>query len=106
MVITLDEIRERVAPVAQKYGLNAVYVFGSYARNEATTDSDIDILIDRTGSIIKGMFDMGNLYQDLCESIGKEIDLFTTHTLEQRSTRNRIPMFVENLQAERVQVYG
>jgi hypothetical protein len=39
-------------------------------------------------------------------SIGKEIDLITTHTLEQRSTRNRIPMFVENLQAERVQVYG
>ena len=106
MVITLDEIRERVAPVAQKYGLKAVYVFGSYARNEATTDSDIDILIDRTGSIIKGMFDMGNLYQDLCESIGKEIDLITTQTLEQRSTRNRIPMFVENLEAERIQVYG
>ena len=106
MVFTLDEIREKVAPVAQKYSLRAVYVFGSYARNEATADSDIDILIDRTGSVIKGMFDMGNLYQDLCESIGKEIDLITTQTLEQRSTRNRIPMFVENLEAERIQVYG
>ena len=106
MVFTIDEIRARVTPVAQKYALKAVYVFGSYARNEATADSDIDILIDRTGSTIKGMFDMGNLYHDLCESIGKEIDLITTHTLEQRSTRSRIPMFVEKLEAERIQVYG
>ena len=45
---------------------------------------------------------MGNLYNDLCESIGKEIDLVTTHTLNQKSTRNRIPMFVENLQDERL----
>ena len=105
-MFTLDEIRERVTPVARKYGLKAVYVFGSYARNEATSDSDIDILVDRTGSSIRGMFDMGSLYHDLRESIGKEIDLITTHTLEQRNTRNRIPMFVENLEAERIQVYG
>lgn len=106
MIFTIDEIRERVCPVARKYGLKAVYVFGSYARNEATAESDIDILVDRTGSAIKGMFDMGNLYNDLRESIGKEIDLVTTHTLDQNSTRSRIPMFVENLQAERIQVYG
>ena len=60
-MFTLDEIRERVTPVARKYGLKAVYVFGSYARNEATSDSDIDILVDRTGSSIRGMFDMGSL---------------------------------------------
>lgn len=106
MVFTIDEIRERITPVAQKYELKAVYVFGSYARNEATDESDIDILVDRTGSIIKGMFDMGNLYNDLRESVGKEIDLVTTHTLNQHSTRKRIPMFVENLQEERIQVYG
>ena len=106
MVFTIDEIRERVTHVDQKYALKAVNVFASYARNEATAESDIDILVDRTGSTIKGMFDMGNLYNDLRESIGKEIDLVTTHTLDQHSTRHRIPMFVENLQAERIQVYG
>ena len=31
MVYTLDEIRRRVQPVAEKYHLKAVYVFGSYA---------------------------------------------------------------------------
>ncbi len=106
MVYTIDEIKERVNPVAEKYGLRAVYIFGSYARNEATDESDIDLLIDRTGSKVKGMFDMGNLYHDLRESIGLEIDLVTTHMLQQKSTQTRIPAFVDALQTERVQIYG
>ena len=106
MKYTIDEIRERVVPVAEKYGLRAVYIFGSYARNEATDESDIDLLIDRTGSAIKGMFDMGNLYHDLRESIGLEIDLVTTHMLQQKSTQTRIPAFIDALQKERVQIYG
>lgn len=106
MLFTIEEIKHRVRPVAEKYSLRAVYIFGSYARNEANADSDVDILVDRTGSTIKGMFDMGNLYNDLCESIGKEIDLVTTQTLAQQSTKNRIPHFVENLDNERIQIYG
>ncbi|MBQ6020090.1 MAG: hypothetical protein IJL26_07920 [Clostridia bacterium] len=48
---------------------------------------------------------MGGLYHDLRESIGKEIDLVTTQTPEQTSTRQRTPLFVENLYAERVRIY-
>lgn len=105
MIFTLDELKTRISPIAKKYGLRAVYLFGSYARNEATEDSDVDILIDRTGSKIRGMFDMGGLYSDLRESIGKDIDLVTTQTLEQTGTRQRTPLFVENLYSERVKIY-
>ena len=52
MIYTIDELREIVAPIARKYGLRAAYLFGSYARNEATENSDVDILIDRTGSSV------------------------------------------------------
>lgn len=106
MILTTAEIKQRVEPIAKKYNLRAVYLFGSYARNEATDDSDVDILIDRTGSEIKGMFGIGGLYSDLCDSIGKEVDLVTTHTLEQSSTIQRIPSFVENLKSERICIYG
>ncbi|MCD8068161.1 MAG: nucleotidyltransferase domain-containing protein [Lachnospiraceae bacterium] len=105
MVYTVDEIRNRVTPVAQKYQLKAVYLFGSYARNEATENSDVDILVDRQGSVIHGMFEMGGLYNDLKESMGKEIDLVTTQTLEQKSTLERTPWFVDNLKAEMVKLY-
>lgn len=105
MVFTLDELKTKISPIAEKYGLKAVYLFGSYARNEATDDSDVDILIDRTDSKIRSIFDMGGLYSDLQESIGKEIDLITSQTLEQASTRKRMPLFIENLYSERVKIY-
>jgi len=105
MIYSIEELSKRIAPVAKKYNLRAVYIFGSYARNEATDDSDVDVLIDREGSSVKSMFDMGGLYNDLCASIGKEIDLVTTQTLEQDSTKERTPWFVDNLQREMMKIY-
>ena len=49
MVLTVDEIKERVKPVAEKYEIPVVYIFGSYARDEATNESDIDFLVGTTG---------------------------------------------------------
>ena len=100
MIFSIDELKQRIAPVAEKYGIRAVYLFGSYARNEATDTSDVDILIDRTGSKIKGMFDMGGLYSELREELGKDVDIVTTHMLEQKSTQERTPWFVENVKTE------
>ncbi len=48
---------------------------------------------------------MGGLYNDLRESVGNEIDVVTTHTLEQETTKVRTPLFVENLQTERLKIY-
>ena len=104
MIYSVEELKRRIAPVAEKYGLREVYLFGSYARSEATEQSDVDILIDRTGSKIRGMFEMGGLYEDLRASIGKEVDLVTTQTLEQSSTKRRSPLFIQNIQAERMRL--
>ncbi len=106
MVLSVERIKQAVEPVARKYSLKAVYLFGSYARNEATDTSDIDLLVDRTGSTIRGLFDMSALYSDLRDSLGMDIDIITTQTLEQHSTRTRVPTLVENLNKERVQIYG
>ena len=105
MVFSIDEIKARISPIAKKYRLNAVYIFGSYAREEATENSDIDILIDRQGSTIRGMFDMGGLYNELSQSLGKSIDLVTLQTLKQKSTILRTPYFIENVEAEGIKIY-
>lgn len=104
MIYTVDEIKKRVAPVATKYHLRAVYLFGSYARREATEASDVDLLVDRTGSDIRGMFDMGALYEDLRSRMGKEIDLVTTQSLEQADTQARSPQFIHSIQQERIRL--
>lgn len=106
MILTFEQIKSSVKPIAEKYGLRAVYLFGSYARNEATEDSDIDLLIDRTGSNVKTLFDMGGLFDELKESLDKEIDVVTTQTLEQKSTMERTPDFIKTIERERVPIYG
>ena len=106
LVYTIEQLRKLISPIADKYGLPAVYIFGSYAKGEATEYSDIDILVDKSGTSLVGMLAMGGLYNDLCEAIGKSIDLVTTGALEQESTQERTPWFVENLKRERVQIYG
>ena len=50
------------------------------------------------------MFDMGGLYEELCHAMSKEVDLVTTQTLEQQSTRERNPQFIKSIQEERIRL--
>ena len=43
---SLDEISKASVPIAQKYGIKRLGLFGSYARGEAREDSDLDFIID------------------------------------------------------------
>ncbi|MCR4716781.1 MAG: nucleotidyltransferase domain-containing protein [Lachnospiraceae bacterium] len=44
-IMTFDEIVLIVKPLAEKYKIDSVYLFGSYAREEADGDSDLDFLV-------------------------------------------------------------
>lgn len=44
-ILSLADIKQVVKPLAEKYKISEVYIFGSYARNEATAESDIDFLL-------------------------------------------------------------
>ena len=46
-IYTIDEIKEISKPILAKFDfVDKVYLFGSYARNEQTKDSDLDIVIE------------------------------------------------------------
>jgi predicted nucleotidyltransferase len=105
MIYSVEQLKERIAPVAEKHMLRAVWVFGSYARGEATENSDVDFLIDRTGSAIHGLFQLGGVFNDLSEAVGKPIDLVTTSALEQKSTKEMSPKLAENVYQERKMLY-
>ena len=97
MVYTVDQIRSIAAPIAASYGIRSVSLFGSYARGEATDSSDIDLLIDR-GDVISG-FKLGGLYEDLCENLGKELDLVTQQAVSsaflEKIQNDLIPLYTE-----------
>lgn len=94
-VYSIEEIKQIVAPIAQAYGIQRVFLFGSYARGEATSTSDLDFRVDK-GSL-KGLFALGGLYSDLEESLDKELDLLTTGSLE--------PTFLNQIANEEILIY-
>ena len=102
---TIDEITRRITPVAQKYRLAAVYLFGSYARGDAVIGSDVDLLVDLTGSTVRGIV-FGALYNDLREALGTEIDLVTVAALNRSTQRRSQIHFRERVQKERVMIYA
>ena len=46
-VYSIEKIKAIAAPIAQRYNIEALYLFGSYARGEATSQSDMDFRVDR-----------------------------------------------------------
>ncbi len=86
-IYSLKEIRKIVIPVAEKYQLNSVRLFGSYARGEARPDSDLDFVIDAGET--RSLFQLGGIQADLSEAFHKKVDLLTEDSLEQ-DFRNRI----------------
>ena len=102
---TVDEIKRRVTPVAQKYNLAAVYLFGSYARGDATDGSDVDLLVDLRGSTAHG-FMLGALYADLEAALERSIDLVTVASLELPTTRRGQLQFREAVARERMMIYA
>lgn len=105
-VYSVDEIRSRIAPVAEKHGLKAVYLFGSYARGTATPKSDIDLLVDISGTKIKSLLQLSEVLCDFEDTLGKQVDLVTTRSLEQPIRMPSDIYFRENLRNERVEIYA
>jgi predicted nucleotidyltransferase len=105
MIYTIEQIKNLVEPIAQKNKLKAVWVFGSYARGEATDESDVDILIDYTDSNIKGLFALNGLFEQFEDAIKKEVDLVSTEGLY--NTKFQFPgsQFTDEVTNQRILIY-
>jgi predicted nucleotidyltransferase len=69
--IPIDELRE----LLRKSGVKTASVFGSYARNEARADSDLDLLVELEEG--KTYLDLGGLQFELQERYGIKADVAT-----------------------------
>ena len=50
---TIDEIQDKIVPIAKAYGVERMSLFGSYARGEAKDDSDVDLYIEGANYVIE-----------------------------------------------------
>ncbi|MBR6684533.1 MAG: nucleotidyltransferase domain-containing protein [Firmicutes bacterium] len=104
MCYTIEEIRKRIEPIVRKYHIPAIYLFGSYARGEATEESDLDFLVDTTGTNLTSLLRLGELYCDLEDAFDKRIDLVTVRAIMQTSNMASDIEFRETVMRERVRL--
>ena len=72
-ILSIDEIKKSVAPICRRYGINRAYLFGSYSRNEATEESDVDIRIEKGN--LRGLFALSGFRLDIVDALQKEVDI-------------------------------
>ena len=76
----IEKISEKIKPIAKKYKLMYVWLFGSYVKNKQRKDSDIDILV-RTEDVADG-FKIVEVKFALEEALNKEVDIVTTGSIK------------------------
>jgi uncharacterized protein len=68
----LEIIRQYKTENSEKYGIDAIGLFGSYARDMATEDSDVDIVIETREP---DLYKMVHIKEDLEKRLNKPVDI-------------------------------
>ena len=82
-IYTIAEIKQILKQILENMPVYNVTLFGSYAKNEATKKSDIDLLID-TKQALKG-FGLIKLICQIQEALDKPIDGFEKYEIIKNS---------------------
>lgn len=95
-ILEFSDIISIVKPIAEKYNINEVYIFGSYARGEADGDSDVDVL-----AVGGKDFKLTNILAfgyELSVAFGRDVDAYEIREIKTDSD------FYKSVMRERVKV--
>ena len=95
-ILTTEDINRFVRPIAEKYHVKEIYLFGSYARGEADENSDLDFLVFGGKNFKLTM--IFSLAEDLREVLNKKVDVFEISEINQDSD------FYKTIMKERILV--
>jgi uncharacterized protein len=75
----LQLLAEHKGPLAQRFGVTSLALFGSTVRDDAREDSDVDILVDFDGPATSERFFGVQFYLE--DLLGQPVDLVTEKAL-------------------------
>lgn len=96
-MITHVEISVAVSRVPSRYDVREAYLFGSFARDEQTPDSDIDLRL-----VCRETMTFGTLYElslELEDELGRDVEIVTNPPEHMR------PAFRKNIEQDEVRLY-
>jgi uncharacterized protein len=84
-MLTLSIIKQKLAELKpklqEKYPVAKIAIFGSYARNEATEESDVDVMVEINGKIGIGFLTLANEIEDY---LGIKTDVVSSRAIKPR----------------------
>jgi predicted nucleotidyltransferase len=95
-VLDIPTISSLIAPVAHDYGVAKLSLFGSFARGDADTDSDVDLRIVDRGEL-RGLFRLAAFQGELEKSLSLPVDVVPTDSLD--------AAFLNRIQSEEIVIY-
>jgi len=81
-VLTLDFIKQAIMPLAEKYDIVKVDLFGSYANGKATEKSDVDFLV-LFNVKVPSIFKVMGFKEELETSLKYPVDVITSPVTRQ-----------------------
>lgn len=83
----LSTERDAILRIGAKYGARNIRIFGSFARGEDDSASDLDFLVDLEPG--RSLLDLGGLQMELESLLGCRVDVATERGLKAR-IRDRV----------------
>jgi len=102
-ILTINEIKLLIVPIIKKYKIKRVSLFGSYARSEATANSDVDFLVE--GGSFTGLLEYTHFTNSLEDALGKKVDVILHSTLSS-STKKADIKLLKNIEKDKVEIYA
>jgi len=91
-----QQLFSQISDFLGKSGASRVAVFGSYARDEATPESDIDILVEFSER--KSLLEIVIIERELSEKLGVDVDLLTEKSIS--------PYLIDRVKKDAKVIYG
>ena len=93
--IATNMIFKKITSILASYGAKKISIFGSYARDEANPESDIDIIVEFLER--KTLLDIVGIEQELSEALGIKADLLTEKSIS--------PYLIDRIKKEMVVIF-
>jgi predicted nucleotidyltransferase len=88
---------KQTEPALKGFGVAALYLFGSHARDEAGPDSDVDVFVDPAPEKDFGFLPFMNAYEAIKGVVGEKVDYGTRNGLH--------PLLRADIENEAIRVF-